>query len=120
MSEIEAADWTDGEYPTEAALERIEHWEGDLRELMAFVHSIWWAADWGWNQEGDDYYVSTGGWSGNEDIIGALRSNFLFWSLHHRSTRAGGHFMFCFHSLAAHDLCGQCKGTGLDALKKAT
>ena len=120
MSEIEAADWTDGEYPTEAALERIEHWEGDLRELMAFAHSIWWAADWGWNQEGDDYYVSTGGWSGNEDIIGALRSNFLFWSLHHRSTRAGGHFMFCFHSLAAHDLCGQCKGTGLDALKKAT
>ena len=130
MATKEAAEWLDGEYPTDAALDRIEHWDcieepdGGLfkrRGLMAFVQSIWWAAPWGWHQEGDDYYISTGGWSGNESIIAALKGNFIFWSLHHRSTRAGGHFMFCFHAMTDHDLCGACKGTGMSPLdRKAT
>lgn len=112
----EVTGWLDGAYPTEAALERIEHWDGDLRELMIFCASIWWAEGWGWHQEGEDYYVSTGGWSGNESIISALQKNFTFWMLHHRSTRLGGHYMFCFHGLIAHDLCDGCKGTGLKTI----
>ena len=106
------------DYPTEAELERIEKWdcipEQAGHELMAFVQGIWYFAEWGWHRDGDDYYISTGGWSGDESIITALQQNSLFWSLRHRSTRAGGHYFICLCRHAfSHDLCDACRGTGL-------
>jgi len=38
--------------------------------------------------------ISTGGWSGHEDIIEALSCNFVFWSLYWRATIRGGHYTF--------------------------
>ena len=110
------------DYPTEAELERIEKWdcipEQAGHDLMAFVQGIWHFADWGWHREGDDYYISTGGWSGNESIIDALSQNFIFWSLRMQSRRAGGHYLFCLcRDAFSHDLCDACRGTGLLAAK---
>lgn len=87
-------------YPTEEELSRIREWPGEqgLSALLAFVKTCWWAADWGWSEKdgkhGREYHVSTGGWSGNEDIIGALRENSLFWAMCWESSRRGGHFVF--------------------------
>ena len=46
-------------------------------------------------------HMSTGGWSGNEDMIQALRSNTLFWPFHFYNHRAGGHFTFIFRNIVS-------------------
>lgn len=40
------------------------------------------------------YVYHTGGWSGNEDVIEALRLNFMFWSMYWLKTTRGGHYYF--------------------------
>ena len=93
-------EWRDGEYPTDAALRRIEQWPtAKWRDLLAFVRSVWWAPEWGWHEAYDEhgaqvYHLSTGGWSGNEDVIGALRAHRPFWMSCWQETRRGGHFVF--------------------------
>lgn len=103
MSELDS----DG-YPTDEALERIKEWGhdekvGDHFALMAFIKTFWWYPDWGWAEDDykDEVYgnvrrfrISTGGWSGNESIIGAMHENFVFWSMCWHSSRRGGHWEF--------------------------
>ncbi len=89
-------------YPTEEKLLKIEKWDfqkdGSISDFLEFVKSIWNYAD-------IDYFhlrgkrtlklaLHTGGWSSNEDIIGALQKNFIFWSMCWRRTERGGHFYF--------------------------
>lgn len=83
------------DYPTQDELDKIVKWPPpDWKGLFEFVHSIWWMADWGVDCDGDNYSFSTGGWSGNEDLIGAMQQNFIFWSLCWVSSKRGGHFEF--------------------------
>lgn len=83
-------------YPSKAALRRLKHWrDGDPLGWLQFAHSIW--QIWGWDDEpkvGCFVYVSTGGWSGNEDIIAAMRSNSILWSRTWEGHRTGGHYTF--------------------------
>src|SRR4051794_2904744 len=93
-----------GEYPTDEELAKVEAWDGDWRACFAFIRSIWWMPDWGWHEattteEGGDrpvtrYSISTGGWSGNEGIIGAMERNrwlmLFFW----QQSRRGGHYIY--------------------------
>lgn len=92
-------------YPTEESLERIEKWpHEDHAGLMAFAESIWRYADWGWRRtETTDelmkmpiiaYDLSTGGWSGNESIIAAMKLNQFFWMFCWVQSRRGGHYIF--------------------------
>ena len=82
-------------YPTEAELRRIRKWpHDDFVGLMEFVKSLWYLRDWGWSQRGRRYSISTAGWSGNEDMIGALQDNFMFWACCWLSSRRGGHYRF--------------------------
>lgn len=100
-------------YPTEETLQRIARWEitpsgwwADCRALLAFVRQLWHFGDWGWLEEplsADGlliprpmrlYRLSTGGWSGNENLIAAMEENFLFWGLCWYSHRRGGHYEF--------------------------
>ena len=94
-------------YPTENALEIIRRYPFTLpeRKLFEFIHSIWWMPDWGWkecevidevtNERSYAYYISTGGWSGNESIIQAMQENkWMFWSLTWQQSRRGGHYIF--------------------------
>lgn len=40
------------------------------------------------------YTFSTGGWSGNEDLIRAMEQNWMIWSLTWVQSRRGGHYIF--------------------------
>ena len=98
-------------YPAEEDLKRIEQWPyGDLLGLMEFVKSLWWMPDWGWRQQEKydptdqpctAFTISTGGWSGNESLIEAMRANHIFWSLCWVQSRRGGHFLFEVKELTA-------------------
>ena len=98
------SEWIDGDgYPTEEMLEKIEKWdagEGSYNDLMKFIKPHWkysFEGYWSENEyedDGTEYSISTGGWSGNEDIIHALQSNWMFWSLYWMQSRRGGHYIF--------------------------
>ena len=89
-------DLEDG-YPTEASLEQITQVKAWTRAecvtLFGHIHDIWTFNDY-FTREGDEYKLSTGGWSGNESIIGALQGNLMFWMRCWESSRRGGHFVF--------------------------
>lgn len=95
-------------YPTDEELVDIRNWDvGDLPGWFAYIKQAghyWNMTDpWGWNEEdGVDglghparvYRISTGGWSGNEEIIAAMRDNTACWHSTWESTRRGGHYEF--------------------------
>ena len=97
-------EWVDdGGYPTEEFLDTIEKWDvskGKNNDLMTFIKPYWrYSYDGFWSEnkhegDGTEYAISTGGWSGNEDIIRALQMNRLFWSLYWVQSRRGGHYIF--------------------------
>jgi hypothetical protein len=87
-------------YPRPKTLTRIKQWKaGDSIALMEYVKSVWRYADCGYWQERDEegcrmYEISTGGWSGNEEIIQAMKANHIFWMVNWLSSRRGGHYVF--------------------------
>lgn len=104
---------SDNEYPTDAQLKKVQDWEiasttdRSIAQLIEYIESIWWAPDWGFKlYRGRDslfgkrrvmkLQLHTGGWSGNEDIIRALETTFLFWSLFWEKSIRGGHYWFEF------------------------
>lgn len=103
----------ESDYPTYEQLQRVTEWSeffphtnehADYSAWFAFIKSIWWMPDWGWKEyDGKDdgepirvFHISTGGWSGNEDIIHAMSKNFIGWSQTFRIHRRGGHYEFGF------------------------
>lgn len=83
-------------YPDDQELARIQAWpHDDFRGLMEFVHSLWHNTEWGWTQgRYTSYHLSTGGWSGNESLIGALQLNTMFWLTCWEKSSKGGHYEF--------------------------
>lgn len=92
-------------YPHEIELQRIKEWPyqtpADLIALMTYVQKRWnyphmWKEadieEFGRPQR--EYTISTGGWSGNEDLIGALEENQTFSILAPWSWQRGGHFVY--------------------------
>jgi len=95
---------TESCYPSEDELEIVKTWGlEDPLGWFTFIRTLWWAPEWGFHQtDGADerdgrtvarYEISTGGWSGNEDIIGAMGANFL-WHVVWVQSRRGGHYIF--------------------------
>jgi hypothetical protein len=95
----------DDGYPTEAALEAIKTWpitslvtHAEMIALLEYVREAF--AGYGYFDVTDEpkgkrtYHISTGGWSGNEDVIEAMAGNFLFWSQAWATSRKGGHYTF--------------------------
>lgn len=86
-------------YPTEEQLNKIKSWDHrqeEVRDFLDYIESLWWAADWGFHLTGKRVLrleLHTGGWSGNEDIIGALQGTMFWWLFWRKSTR-GGHYWF--------------------------
>lgn len=101
-------------YPTEEALERIRNWDfADRKELLDFICELWHWDDYAerkewkrgsnecchfkgpgsfYEREGYVYIFSTGGWSGNESLINALKENKIIWRKVFWSHRTGGHY----------------------------
>jgi hypothetical protein len=98
-------------HPQERQLEMIRSWpDSDHLGLMEYVESLWQIGEWGWKQQRNPftgqvafrtYQVSTGGRSGNEDIIAALEANRPFWEQSWVSYRLGGHYEFKVKMVAA-------------------
>ena len=84
-------------YPTDEELEKVKKWEitgkpKAFSALMTYINEI---ADWyRFEQKGNAYFLSTGGWSGNEDVIMAMMENMVFWFIYHYRTTRGGHYIF--------------------------
>lgn len=103
---------TDPEYPTEDDIKRLveaahfNHTDASYEgctAALALMKSLWWSADVLWEESsafhditgkvGTLYDVSTGGWSGNEELIEAVHQTFM-WTLVWESSRRGGHYTF--------------------------
>lgn len=84
----------DDGYPEESELKQIAEWPWrDIPALLEFVQLRWSYPNYWW-QEGDILNVSTGGWSGNEDLINAMMQNRMFVAICWISSRRGGHYKF--------------------------
>lgn len=100
-------------YPTEETLERIKTWPyetlQDPIDAMDFAGRAWSYPDyWQKTELWEDpegypgqrpevrYVFSTGGWSGNESIIGAIEENVMLRALGAWSWRRGGHYEYRF------------------------
>ena len=84
-------------YPTEEYLEHVQFmdYQQVFAEPWRYVDLIkkgWAYKDYIW-EEGKKVFISTGGWSGNESIIEAMRQN-MFWWVFWENHRRGGHFTF--------------------------
>lgn len=81
-------------YPTEKTLDAIKEWPGsDFAGLIDFVGRAWQWED-RWHFDGKELCAITGGWSGNESLIGALQQNVLFWMMCWWASYRGGKFEF--------------------------
>ena len=87
------------EYPDESDLKQIREWDAikDPFGLIEFIESVTWTPDWCIEITGKRvkrFEFHTAGWSGNEDIIDALRDNPLFFAIYWEKTHKGGHYYF--------------------------
>lgn len=84
-------------YPTEEALLRIARFdttEGDIEKFLDLVQAVWSYPDrFCRSKNKKTLYLSTGGWSGNESVIKAMKQNF-FWFIAHSKWQRGGHYWF--------------------------
>lgn len=81
-------------YPTEQTLEDLFHWgtssKSVLQALFDFIEEAL-NLDYGsFSVEGEKIRIVTGGWSGNEAVIGALQQNLAFWGLCWEFSHRGG------------------------------
>lgn len=91
----------DDQYPSCESLSMIEKWDfadgKGVLSLMEFLEGEWWNPEWGFIRKGKDVVhleLHTGGWSGNEEIMGALQKNSWFFFLYWEDSRRGGHYRF--------------------------
>lgn len=83
------------DYPTRDQLDKIKNWDyKDFIGCMEFIKEIWHWSSWGFFKRENIYWLHTGGWSGNEDIVGAMEENEMLWQLHWVSSERGGHYKF--------------------------
>lgn len=91
-------------YPTEYGLDRLRTFQGTPRQFVAFVESMWWPQGQpmsSWTEIGPTlggkyiyhWYIATGGWSGNEEIIGEIEKC-MFWFMYWQQSTRGGAYSF--------------------------
>ncbi len=90
----------ENDYPDEKSLKEIRKWDilkQGVQGLLDLVEENTNWPDWSFDIKGKRvlrFEYHTGGWSGNEDVIGALQRNTLFFSMFWKKTEAGGHYYF--------------------------
>ena len=96
----------DGGYPTQEFLDFVKQYEpDDSLPLVTFVEKVlvdaWWSSDWGFKLHRKyrgirKLELHTGGWSGNEETIGAITSNIYLthFKMKYVMWRTGGHYYF--------------------------
>lgn len=86
------------DYPTDETLERIRTWKWEeTLGCLAYVRSCWKGENLVTVKRFEEITVfrfATGGWSGNEDMILALQTNHVIWSLTWKMSQSGGLHVF--------------------------
>ncbi len=87
-------------YPDKTSLRQIREWDylnQGVQGLLNLVKENTNHPDFSFSMIGKrvlHFEYHTGGWSGNEDVIDALRQNWLFWSMFWQKSTRGGHHYF--------------------------
>ena len=81
-------------YPTEETLAAIRAWAPSDFGLLRAICEIWYYPNFIVEEQDGSWAISTGGWSGNEDLIAAMQENEMWWTLHWQEIRRGGHYKF--------------------------
>jgi hypothetical protein len=93
----------DDGYPTEEFLQYIRDFDhsGDMSEFLRTLEEGWWCSDWGYKlhrkyRGAQILELHTGGWSGNEETIGAILDNIYLthFKMRYEKWLAGGHYYF--------------------------
>lgn len=90
------------DYPTEEEVLEIANWgREDWIGLLSRLRGLWSYADVGFwheapSEHGMEYHISTAGWSGNEELLDALKKagEGMFWFMCWQQSRRGGHYIF--------------------------
>lgn len=92
-------------YPTEEELQMIRDWDVTTKDgyvaLMDYIKAQCWYYPEFIVNNGLEYTLRTGGWSGCEDVIGALQDNKMFWIFYWKSSTRGGKHIFSPHGYVA-------------------
>ena len=92
-------------YPDEASLQAIKDWDILEQGIPGLLELIRDNTNWADRQieltgkRVIRFVYHTGGWSGNEDVIGALQQNLLFWPFFWEKSTRGGHYYFKINPL---------------------
>ncbi len=85
-------------YPTDSFISLIENFDAFKRcsSLMQLIEENWAVVPWVATANGTqtEFAVHTGGWSGNEQLIRAMKSNSDLWKEVFVSEQVGGHYVF--------------------------
>ncbi len=91
-------------YPTDEWLEFIRNYTPDKMPILVFIDTLadgWHFGDWGFRlyrryRGRRRLELHTGGWSGNEEIIEAIKGNMYLthFKMRHVKWRIGGHYYF--------------------------
>ena len=84
-------------YPSDKEIETVENWKfDDFFGLIEYLQIRWkWSDYIRLEPDGSSVAISTGGWSGHETLIGALKRNKNhWWMMYWRSSERGGHYVF--------------------------
>ena len=86
-------------YPTEQSLNYVKSWPyKNMVSLFEFIKPAFDKYGLIELEENEDnkkkWTIATGGWSGCEDVIDALRDNYIFWALYWDSSYRGGKHIF--------------------------
>ena len=88
-------------YPTPKTLTRIRRWpvkatddiDDVTRDWLAYCRAAWNLTYGRVTEEDDGWHFITGGWSGNEDVIWAMRDRWTLWLCWESSERGGLHIL---------------------------
>lgn len=85
-------------YPTVDELKEIREWDIIAKGPMGLVEYVRERWKYGEIVVAGKRVISltlhTMGWSGNEEIIGALQDNTFFWMFYWQASKRGGHYWF--------------------------
>jgi len=78
-------------YPTDETLDVISSWDcTDFYGLMEYIQQAWHWPEYCREVRPGLWRLVTGGWSGNEEIIGAIRCNAVWWLSYWLLSKRGG------------------------------
>ena len=100
------------DYPTDEDLKFIKDFDivkTHPNKMVDHLEAIWWTPSWGFKKvempdKSIELELHTGGWSGNEEIIGTLMDT-MFWDVYWEKSLKGGHYYFKVYKLKKEKKC---------------